>query len=150
MLVVWEQYLFFEDETETFGWWYQSLRLILRLFTLVSRIETDTETLNRWSQGLRPRLRPPKSQSQSPDQSLAQLWISSLSLLINCAVQLSAITNFKLLERRSKMYSNCCMEITKFCFNFKINHYIWLGIIARIQSKVSIKVINITVVTIVL
>ena len=32
---------------------------------MISRIETDTETLKRWSQGLRPRLRPPKSQSQS-------------------------------------------------------------------------------------
>ena len=71
---------FFETETETFGWWYQSLRLILRIFTLVSRIETDTETLNMWSQGLRPR--PPKSQSQSWDQSLAQVCLTFFFIVI--------------------------------------------------------------------
>ena len=52
------QYIFFETDTVTF-------------LTLVSRIETDPETLNMWSQDLR--LRPPKSKSQSQDQSLAQL-----------------------------------------------------------------------------
>ena len=54
-----------------FSLWSQILRLRLRLLTLVLRIEADNETLKRWSQGMRPRLRPPKSQSQ--DQSLAQL-----------------------------------------------------------------------------
>ena len=66
--------LHFETETETFALWSQNLRLILRLLKSVSNFETDTETFGRWSQSLRPALRPPWSQSQSRDQSLAHLW----------------------------------------------------------------------------
>ena len=36
----------FETETETFGCWYQESRLRLRLFTMVSKIETETETFH--------------------------------------------------------------------------------------------------------
>ena len=68
-----------ETETETFGCWYRKLRLRLRLlvvgikswdwdwdfslwsqilrlrlFTLVSKIDTETETSNLWSQSLKP------------------------------------------------------------------------------------------------
>ena len=64
-----------ETETETFGCWYRKSRLRLlvvgikswvwdfsllyqilrlRLFKLVSKIETETETWNLWSQSLRP------------------------------------------------------------------------------------------------
>ena len=68
-----DQQLNFETETETFALWSQNLRLILILLKSVSNVETDTETFSRWSQSLRPALRPPWSQSQSRDQSLAQL-----------------------------------------------------------------------------
>ena len=64
----------FETKTETFALWSQNLRLILRLLKSSSNFETDTETFGRWSQSLRPALRPPWSQSQSRDQSLAHLW----------------------------------------------------------------------------
>ena len=63
----------FETETETleisliFWDWYWDFGL------LVSKNETETETLMLQSQSLRPRLRPPWSQSQSRDQSLAHL-----------------------------------------------------------------------------
>ena len=36
----------FETETETFGCCYQELRLRLRLFTVVSKIETETKTFH--------------------------------------------------------------------------------------------------------
>ena len=72
--------LHFETETETFALWSQNLRLILILLKSVSNFETDTETFGRWSQSLRPALRPPWSQSQSRDQSLAHLWFERLTV----------------------------------------------------------------------
>ena len=60
-------------ETETFELWSQNFRLILILSKSVSNFETDTETFGIWSQSLRLASRPPWSQSQSRDQSLAHL-----------------------------------------------------------------------------
>ena len=37
---------FFYFETETVGCWYQESRLRLRLFTMVSKIETETKTFH--------------------------------------------------------------------------------------------------------
>ena len=67
------QQLHFDTETETFALWSQNLRLIPILLKSVSNFETDTETFGRGSQSLRRALRPPWSQSQSRDQSLAHL-----------------------------------------------------------------------------
>ena len=67
----------FKTETETleisliFWDWYWDFGL------LVSNNETETETLMPLSQRLRLRLRPPWSQSQSRDQSLAHLCLLS-------------------------------------------------------------------------
>ena len=81
-----DQQLHFETETETFALWSQNLRLILILLKSVSNFETDTETFGRWSQSLRPALRPPWSQSQSRDQSLAHLWMSQKLLRMNLKI----------------------------------------------------------------
>ena len=70
--------LHFETENETFAMWSQNLRLILRLLKSVSNFETDTETFGRWSQSMGPALRPPWSQSQSRDQSLAHLCFTAV------------------------------------------------------------------------